>query len=191
MWATALQHHPSPPLQWGAVLGASLVAAVVDARSRRIPNLLTGPVFVAGVAQAAVVAGGAGIADSLLAALMLALPFVLLFAFAGGGAGDAKLAGALGAWLGLVQGALVLAAVAASGVVLAAAYAARHGRLGEVLATLGGSVRALLAPVFGAGSLRDLPGHLPDPARGLKMPYGIAIFAGALLGAAGKWIGTL
>jgi prepilin peptidase CpaA len=188
MWATALHQHPSPPLQWGAVLGVSLAAALIDARLRRIPNWLTAPVLAAGLVQAAFVAGGAGLADSLCASSMLALPYVVLFLFAGGGAGDAKLMAALGAWLGLVQGALVLAAVALCGVALAALFAARHGRLGQVRAALAGSVRAVLAPVFGAGSFRDVPAHLPDVAAGLKMPYGVAIFAGALLAAVGSWV---
>src|SRR5687768_7423149 len=112
MWATTLQNHPSPLLQWGAVLGATAVAAFTDSRARRIPNWLTGPVLAAGLIQAVVVGGGAGLADSLAAMLMLALPYIVLFLFAGGGAGDAKLMGALGSWLGLVQGAVVLGLVA-------------------------------------------------------------------------------
>ena len=32
-----------PQLQWGVVISASLVAAAIDLRTRRIPNLLTAP----------------------------------------------------------------------------------------------------------------------------------------------------
>ena len=36
-------------LQWGVVIGASLAAAIFDLRERRIPNMLCGPLFIAGL----------------------------------------------------------------------------------------------------------------------------------------------
>ena len=71
--------------------------------------------------------------DALAACVMLALPYVVLFVFAGGGAGDAKLMGAIGTWLGLVNGVVALAAVAASGILLAVAFALARRRLLVVL----------------------------------------------------------
>src|SRR5258705_13452978 len=106
MWLTTLYEHPTPSLQWGTVLGASLVAAFWDLRSRRIPNLLTFPLVLGGWAAAAWASGGAGLADSLTATVILGAPFVLLFVFAGGRAGDAKLVGGVGAWLGGANGVL-------------------------------------------------------------------------------------
>ena len=52
-------------VQWGAVLGASLAAAVWDLRQRRIPNALTLPMLGAGLVYSAWVGGLSGAAGSL------------------------------------------------------------------------------------------------------------------------------
>jgi prepilin peptidase CpaA len=183
---------PSPPLiQWGVVLGATLAAAVTDLSSRRIPNLLTLPLALGGVIWSIGTAENwwLGAADSLMACVVLALPFVLLFVFAGGGAGDAKLMGAVGAWLGLIQGGAVLLAVALCGVALALAYAAAQGQLRSVLANINGVLVAWSAAArsrrgFGA-SVRNVP-----TAEGMTtIPYGVAIFLGVCLAAGALSVG--
>jgi prepilin peptidase CpaA len=188
MWLTTLYEHPTPSLQWGTVLGASLVAAFWDLRSRRIPNLLTFPLVLGGWAASASVSGGAGLVDSLAATVLLATPFVLLFVFAGGGAGDAKLMGGLGAWLGVVNGLVVLLAVCVCGMVLAVIAAARKRRLGAVLGNVSSAMIGLLQPVFGVGSLRDAGRLMPGPGEGQQMPYGLSIFAGTAVAAGGLWL---
>ena len=191
MWSTTLFEHPAPVLQWSAVVGASAVAAWTDLRSRRIPNLLTGPALLSGWAAALWVGGWPGLADSLAATVMLAAPFVVLFLFAGGGAADAKLMGALGAWLGVVLGAATLVAVCLCGIVLAIAYAAAKGRLASVLLNVSGAAKGFLAPLFTRGStrgsLRGAAQSMPAKEGALQMPYGVAIFAGAVLAAGGAW----
>lgn len=167
-------------LAWGVALGASLLAAFTDARSRRIPNLLTLPALAAGLAWAGLSGGVAGLGEALLATLLLALPFVLLFVFAGGGAGDAKLMGALGAWLGMHEGLRTLVCVCLAGVVMALAWAAAKRHLPEALARCGLLARGGLHALFGGTRLRDLPGLLPGTSDGEKMPYGLAICAGVL-----------
>lgn len=188
MWATTFLDPPAPPLAWGVVLATSLLAAVTDARARRIPNALALPVLAAGLVHGALTAGWAGLGDSAAACLALALPYVLLFCFAGGGAGDAKLMGALGAWLGLAWGAVALVTVCLAGVVLALAWSAAQRRLGPLLASLSHLLRGALLPFFGTGSLRDLPGLLPPTDDGDKLPYGIAIAAGTVLAFCGALI---
>ena len=94
--------------QWGVVIGASLFAVVSDIRQRRIPNALTFPLLAVGLIWAACFGGLAGLLEALGACALLALPYVLLFIFVGGGAGDAKLMGAIGAWLGLRYGLVAL-----------------------------------------------------------------------------------
>lgn len=75
-------------------------AAVWDFRWRRIPNLLTLPVFALGWAYQAGFNGWDGLAD---AGLGFAVGFGTLFALwliGGGGGGDVKMMGALSVWLG-------------------------------------------------------------------------------------------
>ena len=187
MWADL---SPSPPLiQWGAVLGATLAAAVTDLWSRRIPNALTFPLLIAGVAWSASTWGWLGAAESVGACAVLALPYVILFVFGGGGAGDAKLMGAIGAWLGLMQGAVVLLAVSLCGAALALACAAAQGRLRPVLSNIAGVTAAWVAAAGlrrGYGeAIRDVP-SAKDMA---TIPYGVAIFLGVCVSAGVmRWI---
>ena len=64
---TTLFHHEWLALQWSVVIGASLVGAAFDLRSRRIPNWLTFPVLLAGLVTACFWGGWAGLADGLAA----------------------------------------------------------------------------------------------------------------------------
>src|SRR6202521_4935713 len=78
----------------------ALVAGWTDWRSRRIPNWLTVPGLLVGVLLNGIAAGWPGLKSSLLGAglgLLVLLPFVFLRSL---GAGDWKLAGALGAFVG-------------------------------------------------------------------------------------------
>ena len=185
MWALTLLEHPWPPLQWGSVIGASLAAAHIDLRSSRIPNVLTGPLLMAGLVCSAVVGGWSGLADSLLATLLLGLPYVLLYVFAGGGAGDAKLMGGIGAWLGLVQGTVVLFAVALTGVVCALLFARAQGELALASRRVRTVFHLLGASVLTRSDPRGAFATLPSPSESRKMPYGVAIFAGVSYSALG------
>ena len=88
-----------PPLLVGAIV-LSVIAGWTDWRSRRIPNWLTVPGFVVGVALGVSLYGWSGLKNSLLGtglAFALLLPFWLLKSL---GAGDLKFAAALGAYTG-------------------------------------------------------------------------------------------
>lgn len=86
----------------------SLTAAVCDFRTKKLPNWLTVPGFIAALVFHTVVGGlndgWAGIGSGLLYALGgFAVGFgilLVLWLTGGGGAGDVKLMGALGAWFG-------------------------------------------------------------------------------------------
>lgn len=76
------------------------LAAATDIRMHRIPNYLTIPAALLGLAYHALAPGGWGVAASLGG---LAVGFSLLFVpwlLGGSGMGDVKLLAALGAWLG-------------------------------------------------------------------------------------------
>lgn len=77
-----------------------LVAVVIDIRVRRIPNWLTVPACVLGFVWHGAAAGWEGLG---FAAGGFAVGFGILFVLwliGGGGGGDVKLMGALGAWAG-------------------------------------------------------------------------------------------
>jgi prepilin peptidase CpaA len=169
-------------IQWGAVLGASLVAAAWDLRSRRIPNLLTLPLFVAGLAWNISVGGLGGAASSLSGAVVAALPFVLLYFYAGGGAGDAKLMGAVGAWLGLAQGVAALLMVVLAGAAFGLAQAAWQKKFKYTTGRMSQLAQVWFASI--AMGQRPVLAPLGDVAP-LQMPYGVSIFSGVALAALG------
>ena len=168
-------------MQWGVVIGASLLVAIFDLRTRRIPNAITGPLLLAGLVQATWIGGLAGLVDSVEACVVLALPYVVMFLFAHGGAGDAKFMGAAGAWLGLKQGVIALFCVAAAGIVIAVAKAIARKRLRFVLGNIFVAVCTFL--LSGHGMTQDKPdGAGSEQTDSFIVPYGVAIFAGFCAG---------
>lgn len=172
--------------QWGIVFGASLVAAGCDLRTRRIPNVLTFPLLVIGLIWAIWHGGLLSLAEAAGACILLALPYVFLFVFAHGGAGDAKLMGAIGAWLGLTQGVIVLCCVATAGIVLAIAKAIAQRQAKIVLTSVFVSVYTFMLSL--TGTMR-FTSNLADSGQsdGLDVPYGVAIFAGVSAGGVIIW----
>lgn len=166
-------------IQWGIVVGASLVAAVYDARQRRIPNALTIPLLLIGLIKSLWFAGLSGLAESVGTCLLLALPFVLLFLFTNGGAGDAKLMGAIGAWISLRQGVIVLFCVVVSGIILALAKALMKGRFRLVLANIYASVYTFMCFVLSHKTRQYIANQNGTiGTKDMTIPYGVAIFAG-------------
>ena len=80
--------------------GCLIVVAVLDLRFRRVPNSVSVPFLLAGVAAALVLDGGWAALESLGGATvglgMLIVPFALRLV----GGGDVKTLAAMGAWLG-------------------------------------------------------------------------------------------
>ena len=170
-----------PLILAGAVL-LSLIAGWADLRSRRIPNWLTVPGLVVGIAANVVLGGWSGLKTSLLGAalgLALLLPFVLLRSL---GAGDWKLAGALGAFAGpstLVD--LLLGSIFVAGL-MAVALIIYKGRVRQTIRNIGHILVSLVT--------FRLPGSRVslDNPDSLKIPYGVALAVTVLLyGVARVW----
>ena len=189
MWTDSLWNHDWLLLQWGAAIGASAAAAVCDVRFRKIPNRITGLCFLGGLIWAVTAAGLAGLADGLLGGAIMMLPYLVLFIFAGGGAGDAKMMGALGMWLGTRNGTVALVAVAVSGAVLGVGYALSKKRSRLLLENLSQMGRAALSATAG-GPLGSPATEvlLPPKEKMLPMPYGVAILVGVCLAAGGTFL---
>lgn len=179
-----VQSAPWVPTMLPAVLLA-IGAGVLDWRYRRIPNWLTVSGLVAGVAANTIVAGWPGMKAALLGALLglgLLLPFVLLRSL---GAGDWKLAGALGACLGPRQliaalvGTILLAGIMALAVVI------WKRRLKQTLV----NIAHLLAAFF---SLRMPAFEVSlDNPQSTKIPFGVAMALAVVLYGVGRAIGRL
>lgn len=183
-------------LQWGALMGASLAAAILDVRQGRIPNWLTLPLWLLGLAKATYLGGAGGLIAALEVSVLLALPYIALYFLAKGGAGDAKLMAGIGAWLSLDEGLVVLCCVATTGMVLAifriATRRERKNPLSGMLTSLYLFVAAWCSGARGWGLLaRNDQGRTQEQAGRLSLPYGLAIFIGVCIGAVGVriWIG--
>lgn len=154
------------------LLAAGLTTAtVIDLRSRRIPNLLTGAMAATGLALAAAGLSGntfAGSLAGLVLGLVLMLPGYMLGAT---GAGDVKLMAAVGA---IVGPALVVSAffcTAITGGVLAIVVAVRRKRLAATIAQTG---RLVAAP--GAA-----PQEIKAATAASRFAYGPAIAVGSMV----------
>jgi len=171
-------------IQWGAVMCTSLVAAGFDLRQRRIPNALTFPMLATGFVFTGIFGGLASLAEAAGACVLLSLPYVLLFVFVGGGAGDAKLMGAIGAWLGLKYGLFALVCVIIAGGGLGIAKAVSRKQLKFVLTSVFVSIYAIILLLIGRRKVR--PANFETDIKqsgGLELPYGVAIFAGVCIAA--------
>jgi prepilin peptidase CpaA len=173
-----------PLILVGAVL-LSLAAGWTDLRSRRIPNWLSVSGAVVGVVANTVLGGWAGLKTSLLGlvvALGLLLPFVLLRSL---GAGDWKLAGAVGTFTGpailvdLLIGSIFAAGVMALGLVI------YKGRFRQTLRNIGHILVSLVT--------FQLPGSRVslDNPDALKVPYGVALALTVVLYAAAHVRGVI
>jgi len=155
---------------WTFTLALTLSAALLDWRSRRIPNWLTVPGLLSGIILHAVLDGWHGVRFSLEGAglaLILLLPLVLLRAL---GAGDWKLRGAVGAFLGPILFLYVLVgSIFASGI-MAVIQMYRVGRVMETLRNMWTLVKGFFS--FG---LKKHPQISLDNPRLLKLPFGVAV----------------
>ena len=161
---------------------------MTDVARRRIPNVLTVPTFVVGLVWAGWVAGGEGVVDALAAAVLLAVPYSILFVAASGGAGDAKLMAALGAGLGLVNGLAALMGVAVAGIVMALVVALGRGQLGQTLGIVQHTVVRFIVSVAAGGRLQEIMPERPKTGGARSMLYGPAILAGVGLAAIGVYL---
>jgi prepilin peptidase CpaA len=155
----------------------AVIAAVWDLKWRRIPNILTIPAVISGVAMHSVQSGRNGLVSSLLG-MAIGGGILLVFYILGGmGAGDVKLMAGVGALAGYP---LVLAVLFLMGI------AGGTMAVGKLVA------RVIKRDSVGNGGLTDSPGsatlaqehEMDRPGGGVMketMPYGVAIAAGTVV----------
>ena len=158
---------------WVAVPVVVLLALATraDVRTRTIPNRLTFPALLLGVAMHTALNGSAGLSSS-LAGLGLAGAVLLPgYLFRWMGAGDVKLMAAVGAWLAWP---LALVAVLASlimGGAISLVVALRRRMLRRALLGAG-----LIAQSVISGSDMSAP-----VTTGVRFPFAVAVFAGSII----------
>jgi len=151
------------------------IGAAIDVRTRRIPNWLT--FGGAGVALAGhwFLGGTQGLIQSAEGWLVGVALFFPMFLLRGMGAGDVKLLGAVGAFLGPMGAVWAALFSVLAGGVLAIVVGAWHGYLGKAMKNLW-----TLIGFWRLAGVRPLPGLTVQDAAGPRLAYGVAIAAGTL-----------
>jgi prepilin peptidase CpaA len=153
-----------------------IVAAIIDIRSQKIPNLLTFPTMLVGLVFHSAVMGWDGLLFSTGGLTLGIALFIIPYLMGGMGAGDAKLVGAVGATIG------------AKGVLIA-----------SLLIAIAGGIYTLVVFLFNISYLRDfatrnaimlktfaytkhlIPIPSPETEKKPKLCYGVAIAIGSLV----------
>lgn len=152
---------------------ATGLAAVIDLRTRRIPNALTGSLAVVGLALAAAQLGTVGIGGAILGCL-LGFAFMLPGnVFGATGAGDMKLFAAAGALLGPATTVRAFFLTAIAGGVLALIVALRRRRLAH---TIGATARLMSDRASAVAAIES-------PAADNRFAYAPAIAIGVVMAA--------
>lgn len=158
-------------------LAFTFLAAVIDARTGRIPNWLTFPALVTGLATNGVLGGLEGSLWAIVGALLCGvIPWVLFRSTQGQGigGGDVKLFAALGAWLGTLRG---LEVEMSAFLVLAFLALVQLTYRGELLRVLMNVATLLINPFRRRAKRRSI-----EPAALTEMRMGPAIFIATVAG---------
>ncbi len=163
------------------MLGLLTWAAVVDLRTRRIPNWLTFSLILAGFVQSFTPMHTVGPADALLGFLTgFGLTFVL-FGIGALGGGDVKLLAGIGAWFGPKPTLIVFALAAIIGMVIVLVQAAAQGRLGKLFRNSAVIAMSLAQANDGAGLEQAAEMGKACSGTGKPLPYAVPVFFAVLL----------
>src|SRR5688572_15812247 len=154
----------------------ALVAAAWDLSTRRIPNVLTFGAALAALIAHAYIGGWNGLGMAAAGWVAGVALFFPVFALGGMGAGDVKLLGAIGAWLG---------PVAAVWIALYSGIAG--GLMGLVVAGCSGYLVQALTNVWSLLMYWRIVGLKPAPEltlsthQGPRLAYAVPVFAGLMV----------
>jgi len=164
---------PSDGLVVAILAAATGLATVIDLRTRRIPNALTGSLALVGLGLAAAQLGTVGIGGAIIGCL-LGFAFMLPGnMFGATGAGDVKLFAAAGALLGPATTVRAFFFTAIAGGVLALVIALRRRRLAQ---TIGGTARLVAKGTSAMAAIES-------PTADNRFAYAPAIAIGVVMAA--------
>jgi prepilin peptidase CpaA len=158
------------------VVAVAFVASVIDLRSARIPNRLTFGAAAAALAFHGATGGWTALGTACLGSAAGVLLFFPLFALGGLGAGDVKLLGAIGAWLGPHDVFWVAVYTSIAGGVMAIAVALAKGYLRQAAANL-----RLLFTHWRVMGIRPLEQLSLKNERAPRLAYALPIAVGVLV----------
>jgi len=159
----------------GAASLSACIACVYDLRERRIPNWLTGPLFLAGVLARACAGNWKGLFEALTAALFGGMLFLMFYVAGGLGAGDVKLMGACASIVGLSALPTLLICTGIFGALLAVCVSLVRGVFKQSLKNT--------CEVLAHHRIHGLTPH-PEinlgSGTGIRLPFALPIAAGCL-----------
>ena len=156
-------------------LGVAVCAAITDVRTRRIPNRLTYPALLGGLLLQGLLHGWKGLLQSVGGGLIFGGVFMLFYLVRAMGAGDVKLAAALGCIVGSSSTIPVMFSTALAGGILAVIFMVLSGK---VLETLRNTLR--VAGFHVVHGLQTHPTVNLDNPTATRMPYGLAFAVGTV-----------
>lgn len=164
---------------WVAAPVIVLVAAATqtDVRTRTIPNRLTFPALLLGLATHAALGGGEGFKSALVGMAVAGGLLLPGWLFRWMGAGDVKLMAAVGAWMAWPQALIAVLASLLMGGVISLIVALRRGMLRRAL---------IGAATIGAAAMARNPALAPVTT-GVRFPFAVAVLAGSTIA---LWIHT-
>jgi prepilin peptidase CpaA len=160
----------------GIVVGVAAIAAAWDLKTRRIPNVLTFGAAALAIAAHGYVDGWSGVGLALAGWAVGVAAFFPFFALGGLGAGDIKLLGAIGAWLGPVAAVWVALFSGIAGGVLAVIVALFSGYLVRAFTNVWGLLTYWRVMGFRASPELTLSNNSAP-----RLAYAVPVFAGLVL----------
>jgi prepilin peptidase CpaA len=157
-------------------LGVAVVAAGWDVATRRIPNALTFGAALVAFAAHAWIGGWPGAAAALAGWAVGVALFFPIFALGGMGAGDVKLLGAVGAWLGPLAAVWVALYSGIAGGALGVIAAFYSGYLGQAIT----NVSSLLM-YWRIVGIKPAPELTLSTHRGPRLAYAVPVLAGLMV----------
>ncbi len=152
-------------------------AVVWDLSTRRIPNVITFGAALLALIVHGYLGGWPGIGTCLAGWAVGVAFFFPLFALGGMGAGDVKLLGALGAWLGPISVIWVALFAGIAGGVMGVVVAAYSGYLRQALRNVWGLL--LYWRVAGVQPMPELT--LAAPSTAPRLAYAVPLLAGLMV----------
>ncbi len=159
-----------------AIVALAIAASAYDLRTRRLPNALTFGAALAGFAYQFALGGPSGLGLGVAGWLIAVALFFPFFALRGLGAGDVKLLGAFGAWLGPMSALYMAFYTGVAGGVMALVVVLARRRVVQTFSNLGSMIM-----FWSAVGVQPMPSLTLESSTSPRLAYALPIAVGALV----------